>query len=251
MVTDTLVEPQIDSGQRLLDRLAAAGFVVRSACWIKPPDDGRWSLYIATPAVDQVGPLEAYGRVTRVIQSLGDVWISSNDVKLVSEHHPLVRDSLDLLRSFPHRRPISSPRSLLGGQPVEEVYVYPSGKAEVTIYGMSFRGEPGGALHLSFEPHNPSSELTVESGGQRTAYPAETGIDWLVAAPEGAALERDDNGRTALVWDLHGTPMKSSALEVWTFARLGLHGFRFLREPHEQESAACPHLGSFAGSHLP
>jgi hypothetical protein len=49
MDTVTLVGKQIDDGQRLLDRLGEEGIVVRAACWVKPVEEDRWSLYIATP----------------------------------------------------------------------------------------------------------------------------------------------------------------------------------------------------------
>lgn len=231
MDTITLVDNQIENGQKLLDQLEEEGFVVRVACWVKPAEEDRWTLYVATPAVDEMGILQAYRQIIRILPSLGDVWITSSDIKLVGEKHPLAQDALDILRHFPHRAPIQSPRSMLGRMPVEEIYVYTPGKVKVTVYGMIFRGERGGALHLSLEPHNPHSKLTVESGGHRNEYPAETGIDWLVAAPEGATLERDGTGRMVLVWNLHGHRMESSANEVWSFAKLGLHGFRFLREP--------------------
>ena len=231
MDTVTLVENRIDDGQKLLDRLAQNGIVVRAAGWVKPTDEDWWSLYIATPAVDENGALAAYGQVFDVLRSLGADWITSSDIKLVGKNDPIVQDLLDILRRFPHRTPIRSPRSLLGGTPVEELYVYTPGKVEVTVYGMAFGGEPGRALHLSLEPQNPHSKLTVESGGQCNEYAAETGIDWVVAAPEGATLERDEFRRRVLAWDLHGHGMRSDANEVWTFARLGMHGFRFLREP--------------------
>ncbi|MBI1918690.1 MAG: hypothetical protein HYS12_28685 [Planctomycetes bacterium] len=226
-----LVENKLDDGQRLLDRLGEEGVIVRAACWVKPFEEDRWSLYIATPSVDEKGTLEAYRQVNPVLRSLGDDWITSSDVTLVGEKHPLVQDARDILRRFPHRGPIRSPRSLLWGISVEEVYVYPLGKVEVTIYGLVFRGDPVGALHLSFEPHNPHSKLTVGSRGERKEYPAQTGIDWVVAAPEGAKLERNTNGQRVLVWELHGNRMESSANEVWSLANLGLHGFRFLHEP--------------------
>src|SRR6266545_5259985 len=155
MDTVTLVENQIDAGQRLLDLLGEKGVVVRAACWVKPVEEDRWSLYIATPSVEEKGKLEAYRQVTPVLRSLGDEWLTSSDVTLVGEKHPLVKDALDILRRFPHQTPIRSPRSLVGGIPVEDVYVYPLGKTQVTVYGLIFRGEPSGALHLSLEPHDP------------------------------------------------------------------------------------------------
>jgi hypothetical protein len=233
MDTVTLVESQIDDGEMLLDRLGAEGFVVRAACWVKPVEEDRWSLYIATPAVDERGPLAAYGEVLRVLRSLGKVSLTSSDIKLVGEKHPVAQGLLDILRDFSGWTSSRARRPLLGGIPVEDLYVYPPGKkVQVPIYGLIFTGEPSGALHLSFEPHNPQSTLEVESKGDRKVYHAETGIDWFVAAPWGATLERNANGqRVVLAWDLHGKRVRSSANEIWSLARLGLHGFRFLREP--------------------
>ncbi len=228
MDTVTLVETQIDDGQRLLDRLAEEGIFVRAACWVKPAEEDRWSLYIATPLVDEKGAMEAYRQVLRVLHSLGDVWLTSSDIKLIGEKHSITQDLLDLQQHYS----VSPFRwSLLGGMPVEDVYVYSLRKVEVPVYGMTFRDAPSPALHLSLEPHNPHSKLTIESGGQRKEYPAETGMDWMITAPEGATLERDEHGMLILAWDLHGQRMKSNANEVWTFAKLGLHGFRFLRKP--------------------
>jgi hypothetical protein len=231
-----LVKDKIDNGRSLLARLRKAGIVVRAACWVKPIEEDRWTLYIATPSVDEKGTLEAYRQLRPVLRSLGDDWITGSDVTLVGEKHPMVRDALDILRRFPHNTPIRSPLSLHGGIPVEEVYVYPPGEVEVTIYGMVFRSKPGGALepngalHLSFEPHNPNSTLTVESMGNRAVYEAETGIDSIVAAPEGATLERNESGQMVLAWDLHDNRVQSDANEVWALAKLVLHGFRLLRE---------------------
>jgi hypothetical protein len=233
MDTVALVEYQIDDGQRLLDRLDEKGIVVRAACWVKPVQEDRWSLYIATPSVDENGTLQAYRQLNGVLRSLGDDWVSSSEVVLVGEKHPLVPDALDILRRFPHRRPIQSPRSLLGGIPVEDVFVYPTGKTPVTIYSLVFQGDPGGVVHLSLEPHNPHSKKIVENKGQRNEYIAQTGIEGVVAAPPGAKLKRDQTGQMLLVWDdLHGKRVHSSANEVWTLAKLELHGFRFYPDNH-------------------
>jgi hypothetical protein len=233
MDTVTLVENQIEAGQRLLDQLDKKGFVVRVACWVKPAEEDRWSLYIATPSVDERGKLEAYRQLTPVLRSLGDDWLTSSDVILVGEKHPIVQDVLDLLRRFPHKTPIRSPRSLLGGIPVEEVYVYPLGRTPVTIYHLVFPGAPDVSGILSLDPLllDGRFSMEVESQGERKEYQGKTGIDCVVAAPEGAKLERDESGDMVLTWDLHGNPMHSGANEVWSLAKLGLHGFRLLQEP--------------------
>ena len=71
--TITLVAEQIDDGQRLIDRLSRENLPVRSACWVKPIEQDRWSLYLATPLVDEKGSTSAYGEVYRVLRSLGNV----------------------------------------------------------------------------------------------------------------------------------------------------------------------------------
>lgn len=234
MDTVTLVENEIDEGQRLLDRLAEERFRVIAACWMKPSDQERWSLYICTPEVEKKGLFDAYFEVNRVARSLESAWITSADIKLVGENHPLSRDLREMTQRFGSQMPVRTRHAILGGLPVDEVFVYPNERkhsVDVTVYGLIFKGEPRSALHLSLEPHPPNCKLTVESQNNRDEFPGETGIDWLVAAPEGSALERDENGLMALAWNLRGKRVKSNANEVWSFAKLGQHGFSFIREP--------------------
>jgi hypothetical protein len=229
MDTVTLVENKIDEGQRLLDRLVEKGIVVRAACWLKPVEEDRWSLYIATPSVDEKGSLEAYSQLTPVLRSLGDGWLTSSDITLVGEKDPIVQDALDILRRFPHKTPIRSPRSLVGRISVEEVYVYPLGKTAVTIYHLVFPDTPEpGILSLDSALLNGRFSMEVERQGEHKVYPGKTGIDCVVAAPEGAKLERDPDGEMVLNWELHGKKMRSRANDVWSLANLGLHGFRLL-----------------------
>ncbi len=232
MDTVTLVDGQIDDGQRLLDRLREEGVDVRAAGWLKPVETDRWSLYIATPVVDERGSTEAYRQVLGALRSLGSDWIDSSDVWLVGTKHPAARDLLDIRQRSPDWVPARSRHPLLGGTSAEEVYVYPSAKpVEVTVYGLAYRGDPSHSLHLSFEPPNPKSWLVVEAEGKSHKYPAETGIDWVVAAPAGATLGREGGGPLMLTWNLRGNPVRSDAKEVWSFAKCDLHGFSFLREP--------------------
>jgi hypothetical protein len=229
MDTVTLVENQIDDGQRLLDQLVNKGVAVRAACWVKAVDEDRWSLSIITPAIDEKGPAAAYREVLSVLRSLGKVWITTSDITLIGEQHPFARDVLGLQERFPDATWLRQPQ--LDGMGADELYLYSLGKVPVTIYGLVYRGEPSKGLHLSFEPYDSHTWLEVESNGTRIEYPGETGRDWVVAAPQGAVLERDSDGQKVLNWNLRGKQMHSSANEVWSLANLELHGFRFLREP--------------------
>lgn len=237
-----LVEDKIEDGMRLLGRLGDAGFVVRAACWVKPAEKDRWSLYIVTPAVDEEGSLAAYGRVNRVLRSIQEewvAWVTSSEIKLLGVNHPVAQALLANQQRFSGKMLTGDQIPYFGGIQVEEVYLYASMKGNpVKIYGMSFPGAPGDVLHLSLEPHSVHSVLQCESDGQTIEYPAQTGFDWIVAAPEEARLERDTIGRMTLVWDVNGQRKEFSANDVWTFAKLGLHGFRFLNETAENVAQA-------------
>ncbi|MBP3959427.1 hypothetical protein J8F10_29640 [Gemmata sp. G18] len=228
MDTIALVDAQIDGGMSLLDRLREEGVAVDASCWVKAADEDRWSLYIATPLVDEKGPVAGYRTVNEVLRSMGLARVLDSQIKLIGTTNPAAKTIRELQETLPGYKS----NVLLGATFAEEVFVYPSTSQQpVTIYGMAFRGGPSAPLHLSFEPHSPHCKLTVEDENGRREYPAQTGIDWVVAVPDRATLERDDTGRAVLGWELHGKHRQSDAQTAFSLAKLGLHGFRFLREP--------------------
>lgn len=227
----TLVTNQIEEGQQLLDQLGEKEFAVRNACWVKLAEQDRWALYVVSPVVDEKGGLkEAYLRLLKVLATLGPISITSSDITLVGEKHPVA--------NFLRHRPVGQVGVLLPGQSVggvsaDEVYIYPvTGKpSRVPIYGLSFRGEPGGTVIWGFVPPDPHTTLTIEGVNGIRTYPAQTGLDWEVAVPAGSKLVHDDTGRTVLEWELFGQRRQSTAGEVLSLAKLGLRGFRVLPAP--------------------
>lgn len=100
---------------------------------------------------------------------------------------------------------------------------------EVTVFGLTYGNQP--ALHLSLEQQDPHSTLTIGPPGPIIKYRADTSHSWAVAVPDGSALERNEIGLMSLAWDFRGSRVRASANEVFSFADLGLHGFRFNRQP--------------------
>jgi hypothetical protein len=238
MDTITLVEDKIEDGQGFLDRLEDAGILIKSAGWIKPNDEDRWSLYVATPLLDHNGIIAAYRQVNEVLRSFHNHELNSLDIKLVGEKHPIARD-LSRLNERRTGRSSNLPGAMkIGDLYVDDVYVYAPGNVKVTIYGMIFDGAAPGALHLSLEPHDPSTRLKIGSGPNSKEFSAITGIDWVVAAPLGSTLERNEINLMSLAWNFRGDRTRSSANEVWSFAKLGLHGFRFLSKPERYRSSS-------------
>jgi hypothetical protein len=124
MDTIALVDGQIDDGEKLLDQLRREHLPVKAACWVKPVEEDRWSLYIATPLVEEKGAAGAYREVYRVLRSLGNIWVADSDVKLIGDRHPITAEVLEILQRHPGKMPLRSRRASLGGLPIEEVYIY-------------------------------------------------------------------------------------------------------------------------------
>jgi hypothetical protein len=126
MDTASLVEKQIDDGRQLIDLLAAKGFEVNAACWLKTGDEGRWFLYIVSRAVDEKGPTPAYGEVARAFQSIPDSWVSMFQVKLIGATSPIAKDVLAIRERHSGMIPPHYRSSLIGGMSVDDIYIYPS-----------------------------------------------------------------------------------------------------------------------------
>lgn len=131
MDPNTLVEELIDDGKKFIDRLVQNKVPVLAACWLRPADEDRWTLCIATPLVDEQGAsLRAYGEVFRVLRNVSPTLITSSDVKLVGVEDPITKDLLDIRRRYTGRalRRYQGPK--IGNIAVEDAYIYPVDRYE-------------------------------------------------------------------------------------------------------------------------
>jgi hypothetical protein len=140
MDQDPLVTDRITIGRRLIDALLGDNFVVKVALWAKPTEQGRWYLYLASPIVDEQGPLAAYKRLVRIMRSNPDLsppWIDSVDVRLIGLNDSIAAAASDLLRPSVPDSPfaVQNPKpfpgmtryggSTLGGVDIEGAILYP------------------------------------------------------------------------------------------------------------------------------
>jgi hypothetical protein len=122
----TLVDNQIDDGRRFIERFAADGNPVQAAFWVKTAEDGLWFLYVATELIDRVGPAAAYRAVHASLRRLGESWVSSSEIKVVSPSNPIARDVLAIMARHPGRLATRFGAKMLGSMAVDQVYIYPS-----------------------------------------------------------------------------------------------------------------------------
>jgi hypothetical protein len=123
----TLVEGQINAGQKLIDRLGENGVVVMAACWMKESDGGLWFLYLATPLVGNDGArLPAYARIDAVIRALPQpLGIDPFRIKVVGPSERVGQAILEVQRRYPSRPGGRYDGASLGGVSIDEAYVYP------------------------------------------------------------------------------------------------------------------------------
>jgi hypothetical protein len=127
MAQATLVETQLNEGQRLIDRLAQEEFPVTAAAWVKESESGDWYLYLATPLVAEDGATRrAYRRVNKVIREMQREGLAMDlfEKKVVAPDDPIARDVVANRGSRPGGPPTPFRGSRLGDLAVEEAYIY-------------------------------------------------------------------------------------------------------------------------------
>jgi len=188
MAAELLVDAQIDDGRRVVDQLVRDGFEVTVAFWLKAGEDEPWHLYITSPKVNPVKPGDAYRALYASLSKVPDSSVQFSQFRLVNDANPAARDAVALHARHPLRIPIRYRGERLGNLSFADSYIYVPLKSlrrseEVTIYGLSYKGEPTGALFLSLELQNPNARLIVEEMGHRHEYPADTSTTWAVSVP--------------------------------------------------------------------
>lgn len=128
MAQATLVEMQINEGQRLIDRLAQEGIAVTAAAWVKESDSGDWYLYLVTPLVGEDGATRpAYRRVNAVIREMQKEGFGMDpfEKKVIGPHDSIAKDMVANRGGRPGGPSTPFRGSRLGDLAVEEAYIYP------------------------------------------------------------------------------------------------------------------------------
>lgn len=120
----TLLVEQIDDARTLIDRLVRDGFDVAAAAWVRPGEEGRWLLYLASKEVERDGLAAAYRAVHPTLTSLRPDWVTLTELRLVGPSDPVALGVLELNESHPDG-PAYTRGPLLGGVAIEGAYVFP------------------------------------------------------------------------------------------------------------------------------
>ncbi|HEY1191529.1 MAG TPA: hypothetical protein VGE74_28110 [Gemmata sp.] len=129
LVTRELVE----SGQRLLTKLAATSVAPVGAMWARRTDrDEQSHLFIVSPLVEEKGPIAAYSVVGPIQRELNeetkDLFATLDEfaVKLLGPSNPLAKGLLAWYERHNDDQPTLHRGSVLGSVPIDGAYLYPA-----------------------------------------------------------------------------------------------------------------------------
>jgi len=143
MDQDTVVNEQIESGKRLIDKLNDERFEVQVAFWARLTDEEKWYLYLASPFVDENGPTVAYRRDFGVMRKMSDLWVDPFDIRVIGANDSLTQGALSVTKPKVPDSPFAAPNpkrypgmtrfggSTLGGVSIVGAYIYPPFPASV------------------------------------------------------------------------------------------------------------------------
>ena len=122
MYKKVLVEDLINDGRLLVEALERTRFPITAAVWYDFPEM-PWMLVIVSTVVDQTGPMAAYGRVQRALQTVKPVQLALSDISLISPRSPEF-ENLRSLISTPGRLGQSAASGQTRSLIFEDAYVY-------------------------------------------------------------------------------------------------------------------------------
>ena len=127
MDTDSLVDPYLRDGQKLVEELSVRGFDLAAAFWLKAIDDDRWYFYIVSPVVVVEGSNKGYGYLLPLVLAMPQPFsIKPLRIKMIGQSDPNAKDVLSILGRVNGSRlsPIQWGGISLGNVSIEGAYIY-------------------------------------------------------------------------------------------------------------------------------
>ena len=124
MYKKVLVRELIDEGQRLLEALGRNRLPITSALWHYLPDSLEWRLVIVSSAVDQNGPMAAYGQVQRALGLIGALRLALSDIVVIGPHSQDYQVLLEVVGAPGRFTGTAPPAPALHNVVFEDDYIY-------------------------------------------------------------------------------------------------------------------------------
>ena len=125
MDSTTLVTPDIPVGRRITEALDSAAIPLTASLWFFDPDASEWRLIVASPQVDEIGPLKMYGLIQKVLKKLiNQIDLPLRKISAVSPNDPLIRLLRSAVKTGTGISGIRFTHNTINGVFVEDAYIY-------------------------------------------------------------------------------------------------------------------------------
>ena len=122
---DTLKDPGIVKiGRRQSTFGGASHFRIKAAFWWYFSKSDEWRLVVATPLVDEMGPLATYKDIQITLSWHRELRLSLQSISVVSAKDDRVRAFNKAMKISPDPDGVRFTRSALNGTYIEDAYVY-------------------------------------------------------------------------------------------------------------------------------
>ena len=127
MDQETLVINRFVEARKLLDFLAEEQQLVASdAFWMDSLEENKWTLYIASPKINEIGITEGYGALLLTLRDHPEIHLDVDDILPRSTDDPTILEVLDAIRRAPAIELFFRLGGVfLKGHFVQRAYIYP------------------------------------------------------------------------------------------------------------------------------
>ena len=126
VVRELLLEPMIEAGKRLIERLDESDSDVQAAFWMFFPDEKCWKLIIASESVEHDGPRQFYKRVVEANKKAdeSESVVSLHDVGATDTSDTFVNLLKMAISTGDEISGIRFSRNTINGTFIEDSYIY-------------------------------------------------------------------------------------------------------------------------------
>jgi hypothetical protein len=136
---ETLVINRIDEARKLLDSLSEEQpLVVSDAFWMDSLEDDKWTLYIASPKIEEIGITGGYSALILTLKAHPEIQLDVDDILPRSTDDPTVVEVLNAIRRCSAIEAFQLGGVFLKGHFVQRAYIYP-----VRVDGQTWPGGRG------------------------------------------------------------------------------------------------------------
>jgi len=124
MVKTTLVGPDLALAQEILRTLDHAKFPITLAMWLLQKERADWTLVVATPLYDRLGPQKAYLQLINLLSAEYPHVVMDLPIRLESNRRPIIKE---LRKMFGQTASVEGTRiglQSIGGVWIDDAYIY-------------------------------------------------------------------------------------------------------------------------------